>query len=171
MCRPHPTPDAHFSPNTRPSATDRYHVTLKEEKLTIKAVVMATAQLDSTNQWASWGWEMLRGVPASYIKSVGQWDWAAHTERKRLEWKKAEKDDINTGREMLNSGGSIPVVVYVANLCVALCVGGKIPDFNSHVFLYVMRFFRSCFCYFPFIFQKPSFIWLGQKLGLYFIIL
>lgn len=67
---------------------------------------------------------MLSGVPASYIKSVGQGDWAAHTERE-----KAGKDDINTGREMVNSGGSAPAVVYLANLCVALCVGGKTIDF------------------------------------------
>lgn len=39
---------------------------------------------------------------------------------------------------MLNSGGRILDVVYAASLCVALCVGGKITDFNSHVFLYVI---------------------------------
>uniref|UniRef100_A0A8C2CUZ9 BTB (POZ) domain containing 17b n=2 Tax=Cyprinus carpio TaxID=7962 RepID=A0A8C2CUZ9_CYPCA len=59
---------------------------------------------------------MLSDVPESYIKSVGQG------------CTKARKDDINTGREMVNSGGSVPAVVYVANLCVALCVGAALKS-------------------------------------------
>ncbi|XP_048044060.1 LOW QUALITY PROTEIN: BTB/POZ domain-containing protein 17 [Megalobrama amblycephala] len=75
---------------------------------------------------------MLSDVPTSYIKSVGQGAWAAHTERERLGWKKGiqrKKDDINTGRDMVNSGGSVPAVVCLVNLCVALCVGAALkPD-------------------------------------------
>lgn len=100
---------------------------------------------------------MLSDVPTSYIKSVGQGAWAAHTEREIGVEKKAsrrKKDDINTGRDMVNSGGSVPAVVCLANLCVALCVGGKIIDFlvvagiAIYIFVYYERRHFMINCHF-----------------------
>ncbi|XP_021327040.3 BTB/POZ domain-containing protein 17 isoform X2 [Danio rerio] len=67
---------------------------------------------------------MLSYVPASYIKSVGQ---AAHTDR---ETRVGEKKHIERNKDnMVKSGGrSVPVVVCLASLCLALCAGALKPD-------------------------------------------
>lgn len=79
---------------------DRCHATLKREKLKIKAVVMATAQADSTNQCGPQSCEMREEGPASYIKSAGLGAKAPHRATQHPEQSEQQKGRRRTsGRE------------------------------------------------------------------------